>query len=140
MDTVLSVFEQVAADPLGYARKWKQQTGRRVIGLFPMHFPGELAHAAGALPIILQEDDERYELSVELTKSERYVIFTSSSQVTSESRYLRSDEPTVKDEGGTFSDFAKADSRSPEEHAAQIRELLEKAAERSRDTVAAKKR
>jgi benzoyl-CoA reductase subunit C len=58
MDTVLSVFEQVAADPLVYARKWKQETGGRVVGLFPMHFPGELAHAAGALPIILQEDDE----------------------------------------------------------------------------------
>ena len=28
------------------------------IGVLPMHFPGELAHAAGALPVILQEDDE----------------------------------------------------------------------------------
>jgi len=43
--------------------------------------------------MVLQEDDERFELSVELTKSERYIVFTSSSQVTSESRYLRSDEP-----------------------------------------------
>ncbi len=43
--------------------------------------------------VVLQEDDERFELSVELTKSERYIIFTSSSQVTSESRYMRSDEP-----------------------------------------------
>src|SRR5260370_23262858 len=45
---------------------------------------------------VLQEDDERFELSVELTKSERYLIFTSSSQVPSESRYLRSDEPVAK--------------------------------------------
>ncbi len=44
--------------------------------------------------LVLQEDDERFELSVELTKSERYIIFSSSSQVTSESRYLRSDNPT----------------------------------------------
>jgi oligopeptidase B len=43
--------------------------------------------------LVLQEDDERFELSVEMTKSERYIVFTSSSQVTSESRYLRSDEP-----------------------------------------------
>ena len=43
--------------------------------------------------VVLQEDDERFELSVELTKSERYIVFTSSSQVTSESRYLRSDKP-----------------------------------------------
>jgi len=43
--------------------------------------------------LVLQEDDERFELGVELTKSERYIIFTSSSQMTSESRYVRSDEP-----------------------------------------------
>jgi oligopeptidase B len=43
--------------------------------------------------VVLQEDDERFELSVELTKSERYVVFSSSSQITSESRYMRSDEP-----------------------------------------------
>ncbi len=39
------------------------------------------------------EDDERFELSVEMTKSERYIIFTSSSQVTSESRYLPTEQP-----------------------------------------------
>jgi oligopeptidase B len=44
--------------------------------------------------LVLQEDDERFELGVELTKSERYIIFTSSSQLTSESRYLLSDDPT----------------------------------------------
>jgi oligopeptidase B len=43
--------------------------------------------------LVLQEDDEHFELSVELTKSERYIVFTSSSQVTSESRFLRSDDP-----------------------------------------------
>ena len=43
--------------------------------------------------LVLQENDERFELGVELTKSERYIIFTSSSQITSESRYLRSHDP-----------------------------------------------
>jgi oligopeptidase B len=43
--------------------------------------------------LVLQEDDERFELTVELTKSERYVIFNSSSQLTSESRFLPSDAP-----------------------------------------------
>ena len=57
MDGILQQFAKVAADPLAYARDWKARTGRRVIGLFPMHFPGELAHAAGALPVILQQDD-----------------------------------------------------------------------------------
>jgi bcr-type benzoyl-CoA reductase subunit C len=52
------LFEEVAAHPLDYARQWKAQTGGRVIGLFPMHFPGELAHAAGALPVIVQADSQ----------------------------------------------------------------------------------
>jgi oligopeptidase B len=43
--------------------------------------------------LVLQEDDERFELSVELTKSERYIVFSSTSQVTTESRFLDSDEP-----------------------------------------------
>jgi oligopeptidase B len=43
--------------------------------------------------LVLQEDDERFELGVEMTKSERFVIFTSSSQLTSECRYLPADQP-----------------------------------------------
>jgi bcr-type benzoyl-CoA reductase subunit C len=58
MEAILSLFEQVAAHPLDYARQWKAETGGRVIGLFPMHFPGELAHAAGALPMVVQADAE----------------------------------------------------------------------------------
>ncbi len=46
--------------------------------------------------LVLQEDDEHFELSVELTKSERYLVFTSTSQVTSECRFMRSDEPTAQ--------------------------------------------
>jgi hypothetical protein len=55
---ILSEFASVAEDSLGYARSWKARTGRPVIGSFPMNFPGELAHAAGALPMILQESRE----------------------------------------------------------------------------------
>jgi len=43
--------------------------------------------------LVLQEDDERFELNVELSKSERFVFITSSSQVSSECRFLPSDEP-----------------------------------------------
>ena len=43
--------------------------------------------------LVLQEDDERFELSVESSKSEQFIVITSSSQVTSECRYLRSVEP-----------------------------------------------
>lgn len=57
MESILATLAAVADDPLGYARTWKAATGRPVVGIFPMHFPGELAHAAGALPILLQSDD-----------------------------------------------------------------------------------
>jgi len=46
--------------------------------------------------LVMQEDDEHFELSVELTKSERYIVLTSSSQVTSECRFFRSDEPDAQ--------------------------------------------
>ena len=43
--------------------------------------------------LVLQEADERFELSVESSKSERFIFTTSSSQVSSEWRFLRSDDP-----------------------------------------------
>ena len=54
-------------------------------------------HVLGTPPaldvLVLQEDDERFELGVELTKSERYLVFIATSQVTSECRFLGSDAP-----------------------------------------------
>lgn len=55
---IIARFAEVAQDPLGYAEAWKERTGKQVIGSFPMNFPGELAHAADTLPMILQESDE----------------------------------------------------------------------------------
>jgi benzoyl-CoA reductase subunit C len=52
MDTLTAVAE----DPIGYAERWKREHGRHVIGTFPMNFPVEIIHAAGALPMIVQED------------------------------------------------------------------------------------
>jgi oligopeptidase B len=46
--------------------------------------------------LVIQEDDERFELSVEPTKSERYIVFTSTSQVSSEVSVLESDDPSGK--------------------------------------------
>ncbi|MTD12498.1 2-hydroxyacyl-CoA dehydratase [Nakamurella sp. YIM 132087] len=48
----------VAGDPDAYVREWKQRTGGRVIGAFPMNFPAEIAHAAGLLPVLIQENRE----------------------------------------------------------------------------------
>ena len=46
--------------------------------------------------LVLQEDDERFELSVEPTKSERYIVFSSTSQVTAECRFVGADEPDAE--------------------------------------------
>jgi benzoyl-CoA reductase subunit C len=55
---IFATFEQAAEHPLPYAKAWKEQRGQRVVGSFPMHFPGEMAHAAGCLPVILQESQD----------------------------------------------------------------------------------
>jgi benzoyl-CoA reductase subunit C len=55
IDAIFTRLENAAEQPLASARAWKAEHGQRVVGSFPMHFPGELAHAAGCLPMILQE-------------------------------------------------------------------------------------
>jgi benzoyl-CoA reductase subunit C len=59
---IIDRFAAAARDPLGYAKAWKARTGRKVIGSFPMNFPSELAHAADALPMILQESEDQITL------------------------------------------------------------------------------
>lgn len=58
-EEALERFKAVATRPLAYAQEWKDRTGGPVIGSFPMKFPGELVHASGALPMIIQESDEQ---------------------------------------------------------------------------------
>lgn len=48
-------FTQAAASARAYALDWKARTGGKVVAAFPMHFPAEVIHAAGALPVVLQE-------------------------------------------------------------------------------------
>ncbi|MTE01656.1 2-hydroxyacyl-CoA dehydratase [Paracoccus sp. YIM 132242] len=57
IDKIISSLAAVAEDPLGYARAWKDRTQGKVIGILPMNFPAELVRAAGALPLLIQEDD-----------------------------------------------------------------------------------
>ncbi|HET6507885.1 MAG TPA: 2-hydroxyacyl-CoA dehydratase family protein [Baekduia sp.] len=51
-------LEAIADDPQGYAQRWKDEHDRKVIGSFPMNFPAELVHAAGMLPVVVQESRE----------------------------------------------------------------------------------
>lgn len=59
VEKILAQFEAVASAPLQYAQEWKRRNGRPVVGVLPMNFPAELVDAFGALPLLLQEDDEQ---------------------------------------------------------------------------------
>jgi len=52
----IATLASIAENPTTYAENWKRVHQRKVIGTFPMNFPGELVHAAGALPVVVQED------------------------------------------------------------------------------------
>jgi benzoyl-CoA reductase subunit C len=54
----LARLDEVAGDPDGYVQRWKDRTGGRAVGLLPMNVPREVVHAAGALPVLLQESRE----------------------------------------------------------------------------------
>ncbi len=58
MQSPLETLAQAARTPNAHARRWREETGRKVVGSFPMHFPAEIIHAAGAMPVVLQEDEE----------------------------------------------------------------------------------
>ncbi|MCQ6281672.1 2-hydroxyacyl-CoA dehydratase subunit D [Bacillus sp. EB600] len=57
-DEILSQLASIAANPYERAKEWKMETGSKVVGCYIMHFPEELIHAAGALPIVLQVKEE----------------------------------------------------------------------------------
>lgn len=58
INSIFATLEKVAEQPLESAKAWKDAHGTKVVGSFPMHFPGEMAHAAGTLPVILQENHD----------------------------------------------------------------------------------
>jgi len=45
----------IAEEPSRYAAEWKTAHNRKVIGTMPMNFPSDILHAAGALPVVVQE-------------------------------------------------------------------------------------
>ncbi len=57
-EEILARLARIAEDPNRYAEAWKKARGRKVIGTFPMNFPLELVHAAGALPVVVQESGQ----------------------------------------------------------------------------------
>jgi benzoyl-CoA reductase subunit C len=57
-DEILEQLRRISADPYEKAKEWKQINNKKIIGCFPMHFPEEILHAAGVLPILLQQSSE----------------------------------------------------------------------------------
>lgn len=49
-----SPYREVMADPLQWARSWKERSGGKVIGHLLPDVPEEMIHAAGALPLALE--------------------------------------------------------------------------------------
>jgi bcr-type benzoyl-CoA reductase subunit C len=55
--TALDELSAVAREPAGYVRRWRERhPGRKVAGVLPMNFPREIAHAAGTLAVVIQDD------------------------------------------------------------------------------------
>ncbi|GAA1529800.1 2-hydroxyacyl-CoA dehydratase subunit D [Nocardioides humi] len=55
----LDTLRTAARDPRGYVGRWRaEHPGRKVLGVLPMNFPRELAHAAGVLPVIVADDQQ----------------------------------------------------------------------------------
>jgi len=62
MNDIIGELATIAQNPLQRARKWKE-TGKRVIGCFPMYVPEEIIHASGILPITLLGTNETVTLA-----------------------------------------------------------------------------
>ena len=58
IDDLMQPFLDVVDRPYERLRRWKEAHDKKVVGCSPMHFPEELVHAAGMLPVVLQESDE----------------------------------------------------------------------------------
>lgn len=58
VNNVLERFRYVTEKPYEKLRQWKEANNSKIVGCSPMHFPEELVHAAGMLPVVLQETDE----------------------------------------------------------------------------------
>ena len=58
MHPALATLTEIAEAPHAYAERWKAEHDRKVIGILPMNFPPDIVHAAGALPVVVQDSRE----------------------------------------------------------------------------------
>ncbi|MCX6007040.1 MAG: 2-hydroxyacyl-CoA dehydratase family protein [Chloroflexi bacterium] len=58
MKEIMQQFRTVVDAPYEKLAQWKEKNNKKVVACTPMHFPEELIHAGGMLPIVLQETQE----------------------------------------------------------------------------------
>lgn len=54
----LEPFLRAVENPYRTVYEWKERTGKKVVGCYPMWLPEELVHAAGLLPVVVWRSDE----------------------------------------------------------------------------------
>lgn len=59
----LTELRNAAADPYAYAKKYKEESGKKVVGYFCSYAPEELIYAAGALPLRMFGTNENIHLA-----------------------------------------------------------------------------
>lgn len=58
-EAALETLRGIARDPRGHIEAWRAgNPGGKVLGVLPMNFPRELAHAAGLLAVIVPDDQQ----------------------------------------------------------------------------------
>jgi len=58
VNEIMNRFKDALENPYEKLRLLKEDRETKVVGCSPMHFPEEIIHAAGMLPVVLQETDE----------------------------------------------------------------------------------
>ncbi len=60
---ILRKFEAIVDDPGGYLTRFKQESRKQIVACVPMHFPEEILHAAGLLPVVTWESPEPFSIA-----------------------------------------------------------------------------
>ncbi len=58
MEEIMKGFVKYTSDPYSAIEEWKEKNQKKVIGIFPMWLPEEIAHAAGMLPVVMWRSNE----------------------------------------------------------------------------------
>jgi benzoyl-CoA reductase subunit C len=58
INDILNKFRDITDKPYEKLNQWKKAGNGKIVGCSPMNFPEELVHAAGMLPVVLQETEE----------------------------------------------------------------------------------